>query len=148
MASRLLPGRSAYRMNWLGGAVQEKAETVAKSVMLKRMRAAEEESKKRLYPNHGVETSTMKHRVHIAPGGFKWATEHIEPVAGGGPELRSKANLSPSWIGNAYILELGVGQKYAIFYHQKHDPFLRIPFDKAMRGFKSEVEREWRASFR
>lgn len=145
--ARLLPKRSASRLVWNGNAVSEKAETLAKRVMVKLMVKAEKESKRRLKPGRGVETSTMRNRTHVAPGGHGWSSEHIEPVAGGGPDLASGGDIEPSKIRGKWSLELGCGQRYAIFYHQKHDAFIRIPFGLAMKTFKEKVNAEWQANF-
>lgn len=144
MASRLI-GRGKTAVRWNGDFVGNRMEEIAKQVMWERMRIAKIDAVNRLYLGHGVETGTMKSRVHIAPGGYNWAKDHIEPRRGA-PPLYDDSD--PVKLRGKWTLELGSGQKYALYYHQKFDQFLRIPFDAAMKGFKKEVMQTWRLTFR
>lgn len=103
------------------------------------------DARARLYPGHGVDTGTMKKRTHVAKPGNDWNGEHVEPHVGA-PGIPNRW-LLPTKLRNNYALELGCGQNYTIYYHQKKDAFLRIPFEDAMADFLRLVEYAWKSAF-
>ena len=131
-------------LSWFGDFVGDVAEQIALNVMKEKMRQVKTDALLRLYLNHGVATGTMKARVHVAPGCYNWSADHLEPQENA-PALHD--DYTPRKMRGKWALEIGSGQKYALSYHQNYDPFLRIPFEQHMRGFKSEVGRQWRATF-
>jgi hypothetical protein len=145
--TRKLPSKTAWRVEWKGDEVDKEAIELTRQVMGEMMLNAERAAKARLWsPKHGVDTSTMKNRTHVSQFRFAWASEHIEPVEGGGVDLGGKVVL-PNLIGKKLSLELGCGQDYTIYYHQKYDRFLRIPFDEWTAKIKTEVEQVWAQNF-
>ena len=138
---------TAFRLVWQGKEVAAEAKMLAERVMARLMFRAEKESKVSLYPGRGVDTKTMKDGIHVAEQGYNWAGDHTEPAAShpvrGGVEVMPTIQ-SGGRAHGASVLELGSGQTYAIFFHQKHYPFLRIPWEKAMEEFKAMTEAEWR----
>jgi len=144
MARTRILGRGTTAVRWNGDFVGQRMEEIAIEVMGSMMLDARIAATNRLWPGSGVDTGTMKARTHVAPGGYNWIAENIKPSVG---TAAIGDDLVPSVIRGKYALEVGVGQKYAIFYHQKRDPFIRVAVDRVMRGFKKEVQQRWRASF-
>lgn len=141
-------GTAGYKLVWKGEDVYRKATADAGFIMGKLMLVGEQLAKSRLYPHHGVDTSTMHNRVHVDDANHDFSSEHIEPVDGGGPVLGGQLKI-PEWDGRSRLrLVLGSPQDYSIYYHQKHDPFLLIGFQEAMRAYKAELQKTWRLSFR
>lgn len=138
---------TAYRLVWKSEEFQELFEEVASETMADLMLDAEKASKSRLYPGHGVDTGTMRNRTHVAAQGHNWAGEHIDPIDGGGPNLGGKrvrpTRQSGGRAHGALVLELGCGQDYTIFYHQHHDPFIRIPWERANKRLLGAIDEAW-----
>lgn len=140
-------GVAAYRLVWNDTNVVGEALRLATEAMADLMLRAEKEAKDSLRPGFGVDTGTMQDGIHVAEQGYNWQGDHHEPsenhpVRGGVrvmPTLQSGGRAH-----GAHVLELGSGQNYAIYFHQKHYPFLRVPWERAMGELKGEVEKRWR----
>lgn len=142
---RRLPGRTAYRLNWQGDKVYSDAVDLAIHTQAELMYQAGLNARARLVPGHGYDTGTMKRRTHVAKPGYNW-NEHV-PASPSAPGIPHRYLLPEIVRGEVYALELGCGQEYTIYYHQKHDPFLRIAFEDALKNFYTLVINRWRLKF-
>lgn len=142
---RRLPGRTAFRLNWQGDKVLADAEHLATRTQAELMYLAGLNARERLFPGHGYDTGTMKRRTHTAKPGYNWQ-EHVEATPSS-PGIAHRYIIPEIVRGRVWALELGCGQNYAIYYHQKHDAFLRIPFEDAMKNFYTLVINRWKLHF-
>jgi hypothetical protein len=141
----MLPGRTGFRLNWKGDKVFKDAEFLAIRTMAELIYLAGLNSRARLRPGHGYDTGTMQRRTHSAKPMYNW-NEHV-PASPTAPGVPHRYILPEIVRGRLWALELGCGQEYAIFYHRKHDAFLRIPFEDAMKNFKTLVINRWKLKF-
>lgn len=131
-----------YRLSWRGNDLAKDCVDAANEVHALLLLEAEQRSKNYLYPGNGVKTGTMKRGIHVAEPGFDWDKEDIPPSENT-PERGGKL-VMPKLKNRKWGLELGVGVYYSIFYHEIHYPFLRVPWELAMKDFKELVDEEWR----
>jgi len=131
-------------LNWKGDQVLKNATDIAIHIQADLIYQAGYDARNRLWPGHGVDTGTMKRRTHSAKPGYNWS-EHV-PASTNAPGIPHRYIL-PELLRGKYSLELGCGQEYTIYYHQKKDPFLRIPFEEAMSNFLQLVEKAWGRAF-
>ncbi len=75
-------------------------------------------AKRRLYPGHGVETSTLRRSIHSAVPGYSWQDDNVSPSQST-PE-RGGQEAKPAEHNGKLTLELGSGLEYALPVHQGH----------------------------
>lgn len=117
-----------YQLTWYG---DENKSAIADAIaegLADLMLEAELQAKARLYPSHGYDTGSMQRATHVAKKGYKWQNDH-QPAGPGTPERGGVRVLPTSEGGSRMSIELGCGQDYTIFYHQKYDPFLMIAYE-------------------
>lgn len=135
---------TAWRITWRDKEIAAEIEAHIKPIFSQVMLDAEREAKASLMPGRGVDSGTMKKRTHVAQGGHDWDSEHIDPIPGGGSDLGGQL-VEPNKVptGRAYgrlVLELGCGQKYAVYFHQRVFPFLRQAWQRANARLPQEIE--------
>jgi hypothetical protein len=133
---------AAWKLEWFGRELIDAATESIREAMADVFLDAEREAKQRLWPGHGVDSGRMKAGVHVDQLGHNWPAEHVEkdepPFELGGFKVRPVQQGRSNYWG----LELGSGQKYAIFYHQKRDPFLAIAARRAQDRLAGEIAKE------
>jgi hypothetical protein len=73
----------------------------------------EQESKRELYPEHGVDTRSMQKSIHTAKPGHHWGSEHDYPR---GPE-RGGVYTPGVLKGSTLRLSVGSPQDYSLIVH-------------------------------
>lgn len=111
------------RFNWRGEDVQKQVKEAMAQALGEIGLEVEKGAKGHLWPGHGVDTRSLQGSIHTAEPGYNWKGDHRYPD---GPERGGKLVPAQKGLDGNLHLEVGSGQKYAIWVLLKYYAYLWV----------------------